>query len=173
MNDKIVILDYQMGNIFSIEKILKSLGNTPIVSHKREIILSADKIILPGVGHFSNAMNNLKKMNLIEPLNIFALEKKKPILGICLGMQLMAKKSEEGNTNGLGWFDAIVKRFSINNKLIYKVPQMGWNTITTKKESLLMNNIPNNSEFYFIHSYYVDCRNEKDILNITKYESNL
>ena len=172
MNEKIVILDYQMGNIFSVEKIIKSLGKTPIVSDKREIILSADKIILPGVGHFSNAMNNLKKMNLIEPLNIFALEKKKPILGICLGMQLMAKKSEEGNTNGLGWFDAIVKRFSINNKLIYKVPQMGWNTITTKKESLLMNNIPNNSEFYFIHSYYVDCRNEKDILNITKYESN-
>ena len=172
MNQKIVILDYQMGNIFSIEKIIKSLGKTPIVSDKREIILSADKIILPGVGHFYNAMNNLKKMNLIKPLNIFALEKKKPILGICLGMQLMAKKSEEGNTNGLGWFDATVKRFSINNKLIYKVPQMGWNTITTKKESLLMNNIPNNSEFYFVHSYYVDCRNEKDILNTTKYESN-
>tara|TARA_Y100000991_G_scaffold215709_1_gene207686 strand:- start:7460 stop:8080 length:621 start_codon:yes stop_codon:yes gene_type:complete len=172
MNDKIVILDYQMGNIFSIEKILKSLGKTPIVSNKREIILSADKIILPGVGHFSNAMKNLKKMNLIEPLNFFALEKKKPILGICLGMQLMAKKSEEGDTNGLGWIDAIVKKFSINNKLNYKVPQMGWNTINIKKESLLMKNIPDNSEFYFIHSYYVDCRNEEDILNITKYESN-
>jgi glutamine amidotransferase len=172
MNDKIVILDYQMGNIFSIEKILKSLGKTPIVSNKREIILSADKIILPGVGHFSNAMNNLKKMNLIEPLNFFALEKKKPILGICLGMQLMAEKSEEGDANGLGWIDAIVKKFSINNKLNYKVPQMGWNTINIKKESLLMKNIPDNSEFYFIHSYYVDCRNEEDILNTTKYESN-
>jgi glutamine amidotransferase len=172
MNDKIVMLDYQMGNIFSIEKILKSLGKTPIVSNKREIILSADKIILPGVGHFSNAMNNLKKMNLIEPLNFFALEKKKPILGICLGMQLMAEKSEEGDANGLGWIDAIVKKFSINNKLNYKVPQMGWNTINIKKESLLMKNIPDNSEFYFIHSYYVDCRNEEDILNTTKYESN-
>ena len=172
MNDKIVILDYQMGNIFSLEKIIKSLGKTPIVSDKREIILSADKIILPGVGHFANAMNNLKKMNLIEPLNIFVLEKKKPILGICLGMQLMAKKSEEGNTNGLGWIDSTVKRFSINNKLTYKVPQMGWNTITKKKESLLMNKISNNSEFYFIHSYYIDCRNEEDILSTTKYESN-
>ena len=84
----------------------------------------------------------------------------------------MGKKSEEGDTNGLGWIDAKVKKFSINNKLNYKVPQMGWNTINTKKESLLMKNIPDNSEFYFIHSYYVDCRNEEDILNTTKYESN-
>lgn len=171
MNEKIVILDYQMGNIFSIEKIIKSLGKTPIISDKIEIILSADKIILPGVGHFSIAMNNLKKMNLIEPLNIFALEKKRPVLGICLGMQLMAKKSEEGNTDGLGWFDATVKKFSITDKLIYKVPQMGWNTISKKKESVLMNNIPDQSEFYFIHSYYVDCRNTEDILNTTIYDS--
>ena len=171
MNEKIVILDYQMGNIFSIEKIIKSLGKTPIISDKIEIILSADKIILPGVGHFSIAMNNLKKMNLIEPLNIFALEKKRPVLGICLGMQLMAKKSEEGNTDGLGWFDATVKKFSITDKLIYKVPQMGWNTISKKKESVLMNNIPDQSEFYFIHSYYVECRNTEDVLNTTIYDS--
>ena len=172
MNEKIVILDYQMGNIFSLKKIIKSLGKTPIISNEREIILSADKIILPGVGHFSKAINNLKKMNLIEPLEIFALGKKKPILGICLGMQLMAKKSEEGNTNGLGWIDAIVRKFTINNKLIYKVPHMGWNTISKKKDSVLMDNIPDRSEFYFVHSYHVECSNKEDVLNITTYDYN-
>jgi len=168
----IVIIDYGMGNLGSVLKSFKKVTDNVIISSSKEEIERAKKLVLPGVGHFSNAMNNLKKMNLIEPLNFFALEKKKPILGICLGMQLMAEKSEEGDANGLGWIDAIVKKFSINNKLNYKVPQMGWNTINIKKESLLMKNIPDNSEFYFIHSYYVDCRNEEDILNTTKYESN-
>jgi len=168
---RILILDYGMGNIFSVQKKIKALGLTPIISNSEEDILNADKIIFPGVGHFSNAMENLKKLNVIQSLNEKVLEQKTPVLGICLGMQLMAKTSEEGNLNGLGWFDATVKKFNIQDKLNFKVPQMGWNTILINKKSDLMIGIPDQSELYFIHSFYIECSVEKDILNKTVYES--
>ena len=168
---RILILDYGMGNIFSVQKKLKSLGVNPVISNSVEDILNADKIILPGVGHFSKAMENLKKLNVINILNEKVLEKKTPVLGICLGMQLMALSSEEGESNGLGWFDATVKKFTVKDKLNFKVPQMGWNTISVNKKSDLMNNIPDKSEFYFIHSFYMKCNSEEDILNKTIYES--
>ena len=168
---KILILDYGMGNIFSVQKKIKSLGVNPRISNSIEEILNADKIILPGVGHFSKAMENLKKLNLINALNEKVLEKKTPILGICLGMQLMALSSEEGKSNGLGWFDATVRKFNIQDKLNFKVPQMGWNTISINKKSDLMKNISDQSEFYFIHSFYMKCSKEEDILNTTVYES--
>ena len=167
---RVIILDYGMGNIFSIKKKLSSLGINPIISNSAEDISNADKIIFPGVGHFSKAMENLKKLDIIEALNEKVLEKKTPVLGICLGMQLMAKESEEGNLKGLGWFDASVKKFRVQDKLNFKVPQMGWNTITINKKSDLMLNIPDQSEFYFIHSFYIKCNVEKDILNKTIYE---
>ena len=168
---RILILDYGMGNIFSVKKKIKSFGLNPIISNSAEEILNSDKIILPGVGHFSKAMKNLKKLNVIKALNEKVLEKKTPVLGICLGMQLMALSSEEGESNGLGWFDATVKKFSVKDKLNFKVPQMGWNTISVNKKSDLMNNIPDQSEFYFIHSFYMKCNSEEDILNKTIYES--
>ena len=133
-------------------------------------IEAADKLILPGVGHFSNAMDNLKELGLIEILNKKVLEDRVPILGICLGMQLMATKSEEGNYEGLGWFDAEVVKFSVKDKLKYKIPQVGWNQIAIKKESKLMKSIPNLSEFYFVHSYHVKCNDKSDIVNTTDYE---
>ena len=167
---RILILDYGMGNIFSVQKKIKSLGITPIISNSKEEILSADKIILPGVGHFSKAMENLKKLNVIKVLNEKVLDKKTPVLGICLGMQLMALSSEEGKSNGLGWFDGTVRKFKIQDNLNFKVPQMGWNTISINKKSDLMLNIPDQSEFYFIHSFYIKCNVEKDILNKTIYE---
>ena len=97
-------------------------------------------------------------------------KKKKPVLGICLGMQLMAKNSEEGNTEGLGWIDASVLKFNVSDKVKFKVPHMGWNQITIKKDSNLMHNIPNNSEFYFVHSYYIKTNYNAEILNKTEYE---
>ena len=167
----IVVVNYGMGNLHSIYKKIKSITEKIIVSSKPNDILNASKIILPGVGHFGKAMDKLIQLNLIEMLNEVILVKKKPVLGICLGMQLMAKKSEEGNVEGLGWFDAEVVKFNKKNPYNYKVPHMGWNNIIISKPSNLMTNISDNDEFYFVHSYHV-LSNNKDTLTTTNYESN-
>ncbi len=136
----------------------------------REDIVNARKIILPGVGHFGKAMTNLKKLGLIDALNESVLIKKTHILGICLGMQLMAKNSDEGDAEGLGWFDAEVKKFNVSDKTKFKIPHMGWNKIKIMKESPIMFGIPEPSEFYFVHSFFLKTRNRSDVLNETKYE---
>ena len=141
------------------------------VSSEPHEIADCDKIILPGVGHFGKAMANLERLNLLDVLREAVLEKRKPILGICLGMQLMAKKSEEGNSQGLGWFDAEVVKFQVSDNRKYKIPQMGWNQVNIKKQSPLMNKIPESSEFYFLHSYYLKINNQFDMLNETHYDS--
>lgn len=167
---KIVIVDYKMGNLFSVKKKIEKFNANAIISSDKDELHKADKFILPGVGHFKKAMNNLKELNLIETLEEEIIQKKKPILGICLGMQLMAKFSEEGNVEGFGWFDAAIKKFEVANKIKFKIPHMGWNTINQSKKSLLMKNIPENSEFYFVHSFYMKCNNKYDVLNETSYE---
>ena len=172
MSQRFVIVDYGMGNLHSIYKKLQITGVNAIISSSPKVISSADKIILPGVGHFKKAMENLKNANLIELLYDNVIEKKKPILGICLGMQLMAKFSKEGNTNGLGWVDCEISNFKVNNSLRFKIPHMGWNQISIKKESQLMRNIPENSEFYFVHSFHIKNGKQEDILNETHYEYN-
>jgi imidazole glycerol-phosphate synthase subunit HisH len=168
---EIVIIDYGMGNINSIKKRLVKLGINPNISADENEIKKADKIILPGIGHFSQAMQRLNDLNLVEILNEEVLVKKKPIIGICLGMQLMAKFSEEGNVNGLGWFNADIVKFTIEDKFKYKVPHVGWNQIQIKKPSVIMNGIEDLSEFYFVHSYFCKCNNEADVLNNTDHES--
>ena len=170
MTGQVVIIDYGMGNIHSIQKKLARLKINCLVSSNHQDITAADKIILPGVGHFGQAMLKLHQLDLIQVLNEQVLHKKKPILGICLGMQLMALKSEEGNVNGLGWIDADVVKFKVNDKLKYKIPHTGWNEIMIKKESPLMIGISNLSEFYFVHSYYFKTHQSADILNETEYE---
>ena len=168
---KILILDYHMGNHLSVKKRLDTMGVEAEISSTFDSISKADKIILPGVGHFGKAMENLKKLNLIDNLNEAVLIHKKPILGICLGMQLMAKYSEEGDEEGLGWFNAEVKRMAVHDWKKYKVPHTGWNQIKICKESKLMAEIYPLTEFYFVHSYYFNCINKEDILNTTEYES--
>lgn len=170
MQNRLVIVDYGMGNLFSVKKRLKALYSDVLVSSNPKDIDGADKIILPGVGHFSKAMENLTKLNLLNALTENVLARKKPILGICLGMQLMAKSSEEGHVEGLGWFDAHVVRFNVQNTLKYKVPQTGWNQINKAKDSLLMKDIPELAEFYFVHAYHFKCNNTADVLNYTDYE---
>jgi imidazole glycerol-phosphate synthase subunit HisH len=172
MHPNIVILNYQTGNIHSIKRKIERMGIEPVISSNASDVLKADKIILPGVGHFAEAMKNLIKLNLIDALHEAVLIKKKPILGICLGMQLMAKTSEEGFVNGLGWINAEIMRFNIDDKFKFKVPHVGWNQIKIKKESVLMNGVPDLTEFYFVHSFYCKCNEQKDILTETDYELN-
>lgn len=158
----IVIINYGMGNLRSVEKAIGLCGGNPIVSNKIEDLERADKIILPGVGAFGEGMNNLRELGLIEALNEEILIKKKPFLGICLGMQLVAKKSYEfGEHEGLGWLDANVKRFPSNLGL--KVPHVGWDDIIIKKRTSLFGKMSlRDPSFYFVHSYYMENNNSED-----------
>lgn len=159
-----------MGNLNSVKKMLDRLRVNAIISANPEDIINAWKIILPGVGHFDQAMSNLKKLNLPDALHEAVLVREKPILGICLGMELMAKSSEEGNAEGLGWLDAEIIRFNVSDKIKYKIPHMGWNQIKIEKSSPLMSGIPELSEFYFAHSYHLKICDRSAILNETEYD---
>lgn len=159
-----------MGNLRSVLRKFERLGADVQVSAKVDEIEKADKLVLPGVGHFANGVKNLKESGVWSVLNHKVLVNKTPILGICLGMQLMAKFSEEGNVEGLGWFDAEVARFNVNDKRTFKVPHMGWNTAEVQKESLLYENIPRKALFYFVHSYHFKCNDQADVLTSTSYE---
>jgi imidazole glycerol-phosphate synthase subunit HisH len=170
MQSQIIVVDYGMGNLNSVKRKLNRLNVNAIITSSPSDIERANKIILPGVGHFKKAMENLEKLELIDILNKSVIKRKIPILGICLGMQLMANKSEEGDVMGLGWIDANVVRFSVKDPVKYKIPHMGWNQIVKLKGSLLMKNIPDFSEFYFVHSYHMEIVNQIDILNETEYD---
>lgn len=170
MSNKIMIVDYGMGNLNSVKKKLTRLKVDPIVSSDPEDVAKADKLILPGVGHFQKAMENLADRQLIGALNKAVLTDKKPILGICLGMQLMTQRSDEGNAEGLGWIDGNVIRFNVKDTKRYKVPHIGWNSVETLKDSPLMKGLPNQVEFYFVHTYHCKVNNQKDILHETDYE---
>jgi len=163
----ITIIDYGIGNIGSLENIIRKAGGTSIVTSNPEDIKVAKKLILPGVGAFDNGMKNLNNLNLIEILNKKVLEEKIPILGVCLGIQLFTKSSEEGILPGLGWIDARTVKFNFSNKNL-KIPHMGWNSVNIKKESKLFKGLIN-PEFYFVHSYHLVCNDEKDILATTNY----
>ena len=167
---KITIIDYGMGNLRSVQKKFLKVGAEVEITSDLDQILKAEKLLLPGVGHFANGVKKLKESGIWELLNKKVLEEKTPILGICLGMQLMARYSEEGNTEGLGWFDAEVVNFTIRDKLKYKVPHMGWNNTIIVKDNSLMKDLDNESMYYFVHSYYMKCNNKKDILTTTGYE---
>jgi imidazole glycerol-phosphate synthase subunit HisH len=170
MSTKVVIVDYGMGNLNSVKKAVDKMKITSVISSDPQDVINGEKIILPGVGHFAKAMFNLKELNLLDTLHEAVLIKKKPILGICLGMQLLAKKSEEGDAEGLGWFDANVVKFNVSDTMKYKIPQMGWNQISIKKSSPIMNDIPEFSEFYFVHSYHFKTNHQADVLNETEYD---
>ncbi len=166
----IAIIDYGMGNLGSVKRKLDRIGVDSVVTFHPEEIRNSEKLILPGVGHFGNAINELKERGLWDILNHEVLIEKKPILGICLGMQLMAKNSEEGNEAGFGWFDAEVVRFRVQDTLRYKVPHMGWNQVKVMKQSPLFADLSPDQSFYFVHSYHLKCNDQSDILNKTEYE---
>lgn len=163
----VLVVDYRMGNIGSILNMFKRINVKAIVSSDAREIERAEKIVLPGVGSFDVGMRNLRSMGLIDPLRARVVEQRIPLLGICLGMQLLAKSSEEGNEPGLGWVDAKVVKFEAGLAANMKIPHMGWNSIQLSRECLLFRGMYENPRFYFVHSYYVVCRQEADVLTRT------
>jgi len=168
--EKIVIIDYGMGNLRSVYNKFKWMGINCIVSSNKRDIESATKLILPGVGHFKYGMENLNKLGLIELLSRKVIDEKTIILGICLGTQLFCKHSEEGDCDGLGWVDAQVVKFKVSDKLKYKIPHMGWNNVKIINTNYLDQIIDKNDQFYFVHSYHLKCNNYSDIWTTTEYD---
>lgn len=174
----ITIIDYGAGNIKSIQNMLKKIGVSAIISNQAEKVERAEKIILPGVGHYDHGMKNLKTSGLLEVLNQKVQEEKCPILGICLGAQLLGDSSEEGVEKGLGWISMQVVKFDksrLGEKL--KVPHMGWSKISKSKSrgqekvegGDLFEELGEDARFYFVHSYHMLPKNESDILATTTY----
>ena len=165
----IAIVNYGLGNLSSIANMIKRVGAEAEICNDPLKINHATKIILPGVGAFDHGMLGLQQGGWIEALNEAVFVKKIPILGICLGMQLMCKSSEEGKLPGLGWIDATVNHFNIPTGSELKVPHMGWNTITSQKKNVLVDNQDKEQRFYFVHSYHVTCNDTRDILFTTHH----
>ena len=163
------IIDYGMGNLGSVKKKLDRIGAESVISSKPDVLAACKKLILPGVGHFGMAVEELKERELWDFLHESVLAEKKPILGICLGMQLMAASSEEGDAEGFGWINGKVVRFDLDNTVRHKIPHMGWNSVTIEKKSELFNGLPPDAQFYFVHAYHLECRDQTDVLNKTDY----
>jgi len=169
-DESIVIVDYGMGNLGSIQNMLKKIGRQPVISAEISVIEKADKLILAGVGAFDNAMTKLNELKLVEILNRKVLHEEVPVLGICLGMQMLTRSSEEGRLSGLGWIDAETCRFNFENgngKL--KVPHMGWNLVEVKKRNVLFEEMFDEARFYFVHSYHLATDRENDVVSTTDY----
>ena len=155
----ILIIDYKVGNNQSVMNALKLLGYEFSVSNKKEDIEKADVFIMPGVGAFSEAMKNINELGILETLKEQVLVKKKPILGICLGMQILAEQSEEyGLHKGLGWIKGEIKK--LDEKKAVRVPHVGWNDIAMKKKTPLFEKTAEGADFYFDHSYHFVCDEE-------------
>ena len=154
----ISIINYGLGNLGSILNMFKKLGIDAQLVDNPEQIHNSTKLLLPGVGSFDAGMQNLNNSGMVDALNEKVLKQKTPILGICLGMQLLTKGSEEGKLPGLGWIDAYTCKFDFGtNPENLKVPHMGWNFIKPVKEHTLVKDLPENPRYYFVHSYYVKC----------------
>ncbi len=164
----ITIIDYGMGNLGSVQNMLNRIGVQSQVTNSITAIEKADKLLLPGVGAFGAAMTLIKEKNLVDILNYKVVEKKTPVLGICLGMQLLTEHSEEGNVKGLGWIKAVTKKFQFEDNNL-KIPHMGWNFVNLKQKNALIENLDAESKFYFVHSYYVECTDPNNVLATTFY----
>jgi glutamine amidotransferase len=153
----IAIIDYGTGNLGSMANMLKRVGAEAVITAEAAVIERADRIILPGIGAFDNGMNQLADRGLISVLKEQVIEKRKPFLGVCLGMQLLAEGSEEGKCEGLGWIKGTVKKFSSEGSPPLKIPHMGWNTVKIAKPDRLFEGMTDDARFYFVHSYYLSC----------------
>ena len=165
-NLKICIIDYGTGNIKAFKNIYDKLNVDVEIASRKDQLVNATHLILPGVGAFDWAISRLNESGLRQTLDMLVLEKKVPILGVCVGMQIMASESEEGVLSGLKWIEGKVLKF--NKKII--LPHMGWNSIKPLIKSNLFSNIENH-EFYFLHSYYYKTKYDKHVLSMTEYDN--
>jgi imidazole glycerol-phosphate synthase subunit HisH len=165
----VAIVDYGMGNIDSIARVIEECGGSALISHNPVDFETATHIILPGVGSFSTAMESLSKLNLVHVLKTQVMKYKIPFLGICLGMQLLATKGHEGGDHdGLNLIEGEIVLLKTQN-IQERIPHVGWNEVFFEKQSPLFNNIETGKDFYFVHSYHYICKDKQDILAYTPY----
>ena len=165
----ISIVNYGLGNVLAFYNIYKRLNIPVRLVSKNDEIKNSKKLILPGVGAFDWAIERLNRSGLREQIDEMVLDKKIPVLGVCVGMQIMADKTEEGKMQDLGWIPGFVQKFNLNDlKQKHPLPHMGWNQVYTNKKNLLFS-FNSNPEFYFLHSYYFDLKNNDHCLGKTNY----
>lgn len=165
----IAVIDYGMGNVGSIINMLWKIGVESVLTHDENVIDHADKIILPGVGAFDKGMQNLNESGLSDIIKKNVNQLKKPLLGICLGMQLLGRRSEEGNAAGLGLIPFDNKRFLFDETIALKIPHMGWNMVTPVREDPLLEGLDQSQRYYFVHSYHAVCESPENILLECEY----
>lgn len=164
----IAIIDYGLGNLGSIANMLKVIGEKSVITSEADKIKGADKLILPGVGAFDAGMSHLNESGLVDVIKKEAASGK-PMLGICLGMQLLGLSSEEGELSGLGLIDFSCKRFDIPEEMGLKVPHMGWDVVDFKKQAALLDGIEGRQRYYFVHSYHALCQHPEDVMMTCDY----
>ena len=168
----IVIIDYGLGNIKAFSNVYKRLNVPHTFANTVDQLKTASKIILPGVGAFDHAMTMLNQSGMRDVLDELVLEKEVPVLGICVGMQMMANSSEEGVLDGLGWVPGTVKRFSYADVSVvekHPLPHMGWNNIVVEKDDPLFSDLDEDPRFYFLHSYFFECEKEEHSIAAAEY----
>ena len=165
----ISIVDYGMGNSGSILNMVRRAGGAGEIVADPDAIATAKKLILPGVGAFDAGVSKLRATGLDDALETAVMERKVPILGICLGLQLFTRGSEEGLLPGLGWVSADTVQFRIEPPLKLRVPHMGWNRVVSAKNDVLIDSLPAEPQFYFVHSFHLVCDDEADVLTWTEY----
>lgn len=166
----ITLIDYGVGNINAFVNVYKRVDVPVKIAKTKEDLLDAQKLILPGVGHFDHAMSQLNNSGMRDTLDELVLDKKIPVIGICVGMQMMANNSDEGSMEGLKWIDATVKKFDESKiKQVTRLPHMGWNDVKPVKDLDLFKGLEKDAIFYFLHTYYFECNNSEDIMAMTNY----
>jgi imidazole glycerol-phosphate synthase subunit HisH len=167
----IALIDYGLGNIKAFANVYSTLNIPFVIAKNSEDVKSATKIILPGVGAFDYAMQRLNDSGMCDALNEMVIIKKVPVIGICVGMQMLANRSEEGSLPGLGWIDGEVKKFILpQGSAKMRIPHMGWNNMKPVKQVSLLNGLDQESKFYFLHSYYFKCHIPENVIAVTDYQ---